>query len=174
MTSDPSTSSEQAVFVDERSRPRTFSCTERIGYCILGANTRAQLPLRHRHQSSHRRKPRVIKIYSLESKNKFCLVPRSSSFGLPFCCSLLLTVARRRRQCLRLLHLLRRFHSFCAASITHFVASSQFCSAAARSLLVIPRLRAITHYILLARSLTEQSFTHYPERRHCASASRAR
>lgn len=131
MTSDPSTSSEQAVFVCERSRPRTFSCTERIGYCILGANTRAQLPLRHRHQSPHRRKPRVIKIYSLESKNKFCLVPRSSSFGLPFCCSLLLTVARRRR-CLRLLHLLRRFHSFCAASITHFVASSQFCSAAAR------------------------------------------
>lgn len=130
MTSDPSTSSEQAVFIDERSRPRTFSCTERIGYCILGANTRAQLPLRHRRWPPCR-KPRVIKIYSLESKNKFCLVPRSSSFGLPFCCSLLLTVARRR-QCLRLLHLLRRFHSFCAASITHFVASSQFCSAAAR------------------------------------------
>lgn len=170
MTSDPSTSSEQAVFVDERSRPRTFSCTERIGYCILGANTRAQLPLRHR--SPRRQRPRVIKIYSLESKNKFCLVPRSSSFGLPFCCSLLLTVARRRRQCLRLLHLLRRFHSFCAASITHFVASSQFCSAAARSLLGIPRLRAITHYILLARSLPEQSFTHYPERRHFARALR--
>lgn len=100
MTSDPSTSSEQAVFIDERSRPRTFSCTERIGYCILGANTRAQLPLRLRHRSPRRQKPRVIKIYSLESKNKFCLVPRSSSFGLPFCCSLLLTVARRWRQCL--------------------------------------------------------------------------
>lgn len=88
MTSDPKARHPNR---SERSRPHVLR-TERIGYCILVANTRAQLP--HRHSRPPHRMPRVIKIYSLESKNKFCLVPRSSSFRSCLCSSRL-TVARR-------------------------------------------------------------------------------
>lgn len=143
---------------------RTFSCTERIGYCILGANTRAQLP--HRHHGPPRRQPRVIKIYSLESKNKFCLVPRSSSFGLPSCSR----SSRRLRgggACAFFIFF-AELHSFCAASITHFVASSQFCSAAAAR--HSPPPRSLTTFYW--HDLYPNSLSHTTERRHFARATR--